>query len=121
MRIRDDSSSSTVSNIAVISYDKHLESKDGADPVGIYEFELDLDSAKDLWQTPTIESELIECEYEVKVRLFYDTFCSGLGYYVTAPVMIFNSYEVPVHSFIPPAAPMPAVWNPMVLASEPSE
>jgi hypothetical protein len=116
LRLKHNVSGYDISNIKVLQEDRSaVDSKVGG-PIYNYDFSFNLGSVKDLWESPSTDSGLIECIYEVNVRLYYDTFCSGSAYQVSAPVSIFNSYEAVIVHFVQPPPPTPAVWNPIRLA-----
>jgi hypothetical protein len=72
----------------------------------------------DLWMQPTLESELIDCEYIVKVTLNFDNMIGCGAYSVMLPIEICNGMVVVNTRFSPP--PMINIpWNPMMLSPVP--
>lgn len=121
LRVKHNISGDSIYYSKVLQEERPAVDANVGGPIYMYDFSFDLGRVKDLWESPSTESGLIECIYEVNVRLYYDTFCSGSTYEVSAPVSIFNSYEAVRMNFVPQPPPIPAVWNPISLPSAPSE
>lgn len=121
LRVKDNTGRSYIDYTKVLQEERLAVGRNIGGPIYTYDFSFELSRVQDLWQTPSTESGLIDCIYEANVRLYYDTFCSGSTYQVSAPVSISNSYEAVRTYFVPQPPPIPAVWNPISLASAPPE
>jgi hypothetical protein len=121
LRLRDNTGRSNIDYNRIVQEERYAVAGNIGGPIYTYDFSIELSRVQDLWQTPSTESGLIECIYEANVRLYYDTFCSGSVYQVSAPISISNSYEAVRTYFIPQPPPIPTVWNPISLASAPPE
>lgn len=116
LRVKNNSSRSFIDRKEVIKHERAGMSSDLKGNIHTYDFSFELSIAEDLGQTPSSESGLIECMYEVDARLDYDTFCSGSVYQVTAPVVILNSCEAARIQIVQKSPKMPEDWNPVSLA-----
>lgn len=73
---------------------------------------------QDLWETPSLESSTVECEYKVEVGLSFDSMLGAVDYKVSIPVKIYNGMlSLNTQFTIPPL--ISDEWNPMKLASDP--
>jgi hypothetical protein len=79
---------------------------------------LQLRQKTDLWMQPTLESELIDCEYIVKVTPNFDNMVGCGAHSVMLPIEIFNGMVViNTRLSLPPVINIP--WNPMMLSPVP--
>jgi hypothetical protein len=73
-----------------------------------------------LWMEPSLASELIDCEYFVKVTLSFDNFCGCGTYAVMLPQEICNGMVVINTRFSAPPK-INIAWNPMMLSPVPDQ
>jgi hypothetical protein len=121
LRVKNNSSRSFIDRKQVFKEERVSMSSNLKGSIYTYDFSFELSVDNDLWQTPSSESELIECIYEVDARLDYDTFCSGTVYQVTTPVSILNIGKIMRMQLVQQHPQMPEDWNPLNLATAPPE
>jgi hypothetical protein len=70
--------------------------------------------------TPTVRGKLIECEYNIKIQVYYDEVCgpSTFGFYV--PVDLYNGM-IPINFQLGEPPKTPENWNPVMMSNSPLE
>ncbi len=70
--------------------------------------------------TPTARGKLIECEYNIKIQVYYHDVCglSTFGFYV--PVDLYNGM-IPINFQIGDPPKTPENWNPVTMSNSPLE
>jgi hypothetical protein len=73
---------------------------------------------QDLWETPSLESGTVDCEYKIEVALSFDSILGGGDYKVSIPVKIYNGMlSMNTQFTVPPL--ISEEWSPIELSSEP--
>lgn len=70
--------------------------------------------------TPTVTGKVVECEYNIKVQVYYDEVCglSTFGMYV--PIELHNG-TIPINKQFGEAPILPDNWNPVMISDSPLE
>lgn len=120
VRVRDNSSHSYISSRCICKENLNLPRNFHGD-VSNHEFEFDLNKISGLWQAPSTSSNMMECGYEVRANLLFDTCCSGKKYEVSAYLSIYNNFEISCLNFMQESPGLCGMWNPVVLSSKTQE
>jgi hypothetical protein len=79
---------------------------------------LNLNEYSGLWMMPTVETDLADCEYYIKLNLDFDTIM-GFGIYeFTLPIELFNGKLI-LNNRLSEQPELQMAWNPTMLAVEP--
>jgi hypothetical protein len=79
---------------------------------------LNLTEYQNSWMMPTVTSEMIDCEYFLKVSLDFDNFCGCGIYSVYLPIEVCNGM-VAINTVFSPPPQLNVAWDPYVLSSAP--
>lgn len=107
--------SSKVFSQEVLQKSQFLAIKPGQSDSPDISLGLSLNECQDLWMQPPLASEVVDCEYVVRVKLEFDNFCGCGGYYVSLPVEICNGTMVLNNKLSEPPK-INVEWNPMMIS-----
>jgi hypothetical protein len=111
-------SHSTYISSVILTNCEYIGVKPGESEAAEISLGLGLKDKQDLWMFPTIESELVDCEYTVKVTLAFDNTCGCGTYSIMIPLEICNGMMVLSTKFSAPPQ-IKIAWNPMMLSPIP--
>lgn len=87
------------------------------DSMKSYNMIIPLKQISDIWKLPSIETELIECMYTVRVSMVFDKVCGFDDYSIHIPIKLRNS-ELRLHTPIKPHPRYDDIWNPIILSPQ---
>ena len=102
----------------ILTNSQYLAIKPGQSVVSEIVTRLGLKDSKDLWMLPNVESELVDCEYTIKVMLEFDNFCGCGTYAIMLPLEICNGMMVLDYRLSAPPQ-INIAWNPVMLSPVP--
>lgn len=111
-------SHSTYFSSVILRNYENIGIKPGQSEVSDIVMRLGLKDRQGLWMVPTIKSELVDCQYTVKVTLEFNNFCGCGTYAVMLPLKICNGMmALSTRLSAPPQINID--WNPMMLSPVP--
>jgi hypothetical protein len=106
---------SCVFSIGIQDDSKSLNIKSGQSNAEEVTLTIRINELSDTWKMPSVSSEIVDCEYEVKVQLEFDNSCGLKSYEISLPVEIVSGAKV-LHDKLSEPPKTDVEWNPMMIS-----